>query len=71
MATTEERLTRLETTYEFFGDNMATKADIANLKTDIANLKADIANLKVWLLGTTVTVGAAIVGAIRLFGTGS
>lgn len=42
MATTEERLSRLEGVY----DHLATKADIAGTKADIADTKSEIVALE-------------------------
>ena len=73
MATTEERLARIEGGYE----HMATKADIAATKADIAETKADIAvlNEKVdaiggelrlhrWALGFEILAQLAIIGRV-------
>lgn len=63
------------------GENVATKADITELKTDIDELKvatkadiaelkiatkADIAELKVWLLGHLWVAVGVIIGALSL-----
>ena len=67
MATTEERLSKLEGAYE----HLATKADVAVLKTDIADLKADLFNkMNVhlrWMIGIQVAVLIGVAAIMRLF----
>ncbi len=73
VATTEERLARIEGGYE----HMATKADIAATKADIAETKADIAvlnekvdairgelRLQRWALGIVILAQLAIIGRV-------
>lgn len=59
MASSEERLSRLEGGYE----HLATKADIANLKADIAHLKADLIK---WMTIALAVWGSVLVGAMKL-----
>ena len=70
MASTEERVSRLEGAYE----HLATKADLeevkADLKADIAELKVNIADLKAeltWRVAGLQLAGLAAVAAIMGF----
>ena len=45
--------------------NLATKADLAEIKTDLAELKADL--LK-WMIGALIAQGGVIVALISLLG---
>ena len=70
MASTEERVSRLESAYE----HLATKADLeevkADLKADIAELKVNIADLKAeltWRVAGLQLAGLAAVAAIMGF----
>ena len=75
MATTEERLSRLEAGYE----HLATKADMAATKADIAATKADIAALNgkidtlrsefstmKWIMGFGLAAVTAVTGILQL-----
>ena len=70
MASTEERVSRLEGAYE----HLATKADLeevkADLKADMAELKVNIADLKAeltWRVAGLQLAGLAAVAAIMGF----
>ena len=70
MATTEDRLTRLEAVYE----HLATKADVAGVRAEIADLraefKADIGELKAdltkWMIGTQLAFASIVIGGIAI-----
>ncbi|MCY4435849.1 MAG: hypothetical protein OXE05_00770 [Chloroflexi bacterium] len=62
MASTEERLSGLESAYA----HLATKADLADLKgelkSDIANLKADLIK---WMVIAMAVWGGVLIGAMQ------
>lgn len=67
MATTEERLIRLEAVYE----HLATKEDIANVRAEIAGLRGDLrgeiasmGNRVMLVLGSFGLVGFAALGIL-------
>lgn len=68
MATTEERLSRLEGVYE----HLATKADIAATKADIAALNGKIDTLRgefstmKWIMGFGLAAVTAVTGILQL-----
>ena len=68
MATTEERLSRLEAGYE----HLATKADIAAMKADIAALNGKIDTLRgefstmKWIMGFGLAAVTAVTGILQL-----
>ena len=68
MASGDQSLTRQEF-YEAILPNLATKADVAEVKADLARLERD---LVAWMVGLmlTSTIGASSIAfaAVRLFG---
>ena len=62
MATTEERLSRIEGGYE----HLATKADIAEVKTEIAETKAEFKLVK-WGVGLLTLLSIAMLAGIFRF----
>lgn len=61
MATTEERLSRLEGGYE----NLATKADIAALNCKIDTLRGEFSTMK-WIMGFGLAAVTAVTGILQL-----
>ena len=64
MATTEERVTALETEFRTELRHLATKADLSDLK---AELKTEIAHQTRWFLGGLVATAGIVVALQRLW----
>ena len=64
MATVDQRVSYIEGRL----DSLATKADLANLRTELSTKIDTKIDAVLWkLVGTSVAVGALIVGALRLW----
>ena len=64
MATTEERITALETEFRTELRHLATKADLSDLK---AELKTEIAHQTRWFLGGLMATAGIVVALQRLW----
>jgi hypothetical protein len=58
------RLTRVETLTEGITKNMATKADISQLKADISQLETSLIK---WFVGTAIAVAGLAFAAAKYF----
>ena len=63
--TIEERVTRVETSIEFIRENMATKADLAELKLELSRSEAKLIR---WMIGSQIGLVIALSAVMRLLG---